>query len=449
MDLLPPLVIHKVLPSEILAVIFEEHAKLESRAPAIDGQVCRRWRQIILRTPRAWGYLDIFQDTQTRMEELRSWIDRSGAAPLHIRITYSTQFYTPISKQELYKQELYDLLSDYRARVISLQMLVMDLPYFEGREFPHLRVLDIMRSSKTPSHLPPIRWGPMPELQSLCLCSSNGSVTPLNSLVPLKQLILYNTICTSLLQHSSSLTTLMLDDVPFGDKLSSPVAFPSLTYLSLDDVLNLKRHIHTPCLVTYHETQSMTDESFLAPLPSLMEYGLYNIESGDPGPVEWHHSFPNLSRVSIRAKLHDLISVLHALCDHPDALPVLHTVCVGLFNGLDTIWEEDREDMETLVRARSEACDIDIALVVSRYSPFQIPIFFAEVSHHPSNDLIFLMQILGPRMSLVKVALSNPAHLLIQIQSAHTLRGWWGCDRARIYFMSLTTCYLEALYLYD
>jgi hypothetical protein len=32
MDLLLPLIIHKVLPSKILAMIFEEHTELESRA---------------------------------------------------------------------------------------------------------------------------------------------------------------------------------------------------------------------------------------------------------------------------------------------------------------------------------------------------------------------------------------------------------------------------------
>jgi hypothetical protein len=333
-------------------------------------------------TPRAWRYLNICHDKRPRMEELHLWIRRSGAAPLHICI-YSYHFDKQMSKQELYKQELYDLLSDYRARITSLRIPATDLPYFEGREFPHLRTLVIRHSFTIRCHIPPLRWGPMPELLSLQLCLSEGSVTPLNSLVPLKILTLCNTVCTSLIQHSSSLTTLMLDDVSFEDMLSSPVAFPSLTYLSLHDVPNLKRHIHTPCLVTYHETRSMVDVSFPAPLPSLVEYGLCCNEPDDPGPIEWHHSFPNISRLSIRADLPVLISVLDALCNHLDALPALHTICAGSLEG--KIWIPDQEFMGSLVQARSEACEIDIAFEVRNWPPLQIPIFFAEVSYHPTK----------------------------------------------------------------
>src|SRR5258708_40170545 len=81
-----PLVVHEVLPHEILAVIFEEHAKLEWTAPAIDGRVCRSWRQIVLNSPRAWAYLKICPEyhARSKFEELRLWLNRSGAAPLHL-----------------------------------------------------------------------------------------------------------------------------------------------------------------------------------------------------------------------------------------------------------------------------------------------------------------------------------------------------------------------------
>jgi hypothetical protein len=82
--------INDILPEEMLGAIFEEHATLGWRAPAIDGRVCRLWRQIILSSPRAWAYLELEIDDDEHerpsCEELVRWLHRSSAVPLHIRI---------------------------------------------------------------------------------------------------------------------------------------------------------------------------------------------------------------------------------------------------------------------------------------------------------------------------------------------------------------------------
>src|SRR5258706_5272608 len=72
----PPLslVIHEILPTEILKIIFEEHAMLEWKAPTIDGRVCRLWRRIVLNTPRAWAYLTIRKYYAPSVGELRLWL---------------------------------------------------------------------------------------------------------------------------------------------------------------------------------------------------------------------------------------------------------------------------------------------------------------------------------------------------------------------------------------
>ena len=58
MDPVLPPSINDALPNEILATVFEEH-ELEWNAPAVDGRVCRLWRELVLITPRAWSYLHI------------------------------------------------------------------------------------------------------------------------------------------------------------------------------------------------------------------------------------------------------------------------------------------------------------------------------------------------------------------------------------------------------
>ena len=63
MDPVLSLVIHEILPTKILDMIFEEHARLEWKAPTVDGRVCRLWRQTSLNTPRVWAHFEIRNDS--------------------------------------------------------------------------------------------------------------------------------------------------------------------------------------------------------------------------------------------------------------------------------------------------------------------------------------------------------------------------------------------------
>src|SRR5258706_5408898 len=131
----PPLslVIHEILPTEILKIIFEEHAMLEWKAPAIDGRVCRLWRRIVLNTPRAWSHLTIRKYRPSRVNELRLWLHRSSTAPLHID--------TRAAKWRACRK-LYDIFSDHYTRIASLRMRHGSETFFEWRDFPCMQHLD-------------------------------------------------------------------------------------------------------------------------------------------------------------------------------------------------------------------------------------------------------------------------------------------------------------------
>jgi len=338
--------IHELLPSEIMGVIFEEHAKLEWMAPAIDGQVCRFWREIILNTPRAWAYIEIRDDYQPSMGELRLWLHRSGTAPLHV---------------DCRSGKLYDLFSDHHTRIVSLQVMTGSRSFFEARDFPCLLHLGISRWY-------PVQWGSRPKLQSLQLRGMLSLGLPQKVLSPK---------FTSVLRHSQSLTTLMLSSIPIVDMTSGPVTFPCLTYLSLRRVTGLKPHINAPCLVTYHEGGSTRKESFYIPLPSLVEYGVTCLSTSSPDPVEWHRSFPNILRVSLRVSKDVLLSFLTFLANEPRSFPALRTICAPVV-GYE-FPEEVYKNMESLVLARSEAHDVHVVLPLETGPPFCIPIFFAGV----------------------------------------------------------------------
>ena len=361
--------------------IFEEHAKLEWSAPAIDGRVCRFWREIVLNTPRAWAYLEISHHRPPKISHLLSWLDRSCTAPLHIRV--SRNFVLHVHKT------LFSLLRDYHMRIASLRMSTASLFFFEQRDFPCLRLLDIKGWQSRRPFSSPFQWGAMPTLQSLCSGRISYVVSLLDGVPPLKTLALHRNKCISLSRHSPSLVTLMLHSVPLGDAISGSIDFPSLTYLSLYHVSGLKPHINAPHLATYHESRCTVRESFSAPVPSLVEYGVWGTQHYCSDLRELHRTFPNILRLSIRADPLIIISLFDSLSGQPHSLPALQAISVGSVRFWDInirFLEEDQKTMESLVRARSEACHLDIALHFETEWPFHIPLFFGDVSYSPPDE---------------------------------------------------------------
>jgi hypothetical protein len=371
MDPAPSPVIHDVLPSDILAVVFEEHATLDWKAPIVDELVCHLWRQIVRNTPRAWAYLEICHYYTLASEPLRSWLHLSGTAPLHIRVDENFTLDNYDSKLKLF-----DLLGDHHTRMASLRMGFGDYTFFIGREFPRLRHLDIEAWYPTPPSSTML-WGPMPQLLSLHSGPIDFSVVPWNELASLKMLTLWNTGYTVLQQHSKSLTTLMLEDVILTDIISGPVDFLSLTYLSLWDVTGLKPHVNSPCLITYHEGGETQNESFSAPVHSLAEYGVYGLEFSS---TEWNHYFPNLARLSVRADAPVLISIFDSLSNPSHSIPSLEIINAGLINSWD-FTDGDLEIMDSKVPL------LGVAVIFETAEPFHIPIFFGEVYIYPPHDL--------------------------------------------------------------
>ena len=303
-------VIYEILPTEILEIIFDEH---EWEAPTIDGRVCRLWRRIVLNTPRVWAYLKIPKFYEPSMGELRLQLHRSSLAPLHIESH---------TKRRNDCERLYNLFSDHCTRIISLRMPHGSKSFFEGLDFPCMRLLDV-------AYWYTVRWGSTPKLQHLYLGAQQWSMVRLSELAPLKILALSCFNCMSFLRHSQSLTTLMLRNVHLMDVISSPVTFPSLTYLSLFGVRGLKPHVNAPRLVTYHEEGLMASESFSISLPSLVEYGAYQSLASSSDPATLHLTFPNIQRLAIRADDFVLLSFFTSLASQPYSLPALQTISAG------------------------------------------------------------------------------------------------------------------------
>ena len=239
----------------------------------------------------------------------------------------------------------------------------------------------------------------MLELRSLRLAATECFPLQWSELTQLEVLALHSARLTSLPQYSQSLMTLMLTDVSIWDAIPSPMAFPSLTYLSLFGVLGLKPYINAPCLVTFHDGGSSPPESFSSPVPSLVEYGVDHWAFDEPDHANWHHSFPNLLRLIIRTGPRVLILFLRSLSSDPHSLPALQMITAGgpntssvlqMITGGDrnsSFTEEEQVIMKGLVQVRKEACQMDLILHFETEPLFKIPIFFWKGEQLPIKQL--------------------------------------------------------------
>lgn len=360
--------INEALPTEVLGVIFEEHAKLEWRAPVIDGQVCRQWRQTILRSPRAWTHLEIGMHFYKAPSELPRWLERSGTAPLHIQIKIWCSR---------------EILDQHLERFESLTV-----PYhnartlLKGRSFPILQSFTVAADWDL-CH-PELRWSTwdaMPALRSLrfshILVDTLPSKTfPALRVLALSQVQKYDYI----IQNSyHSLTTLMLNyiDVP---NTSEILEFPSLSFLSLRGMTNIKHRMNVPALTTYHEGGMTEEESFPMSLPLLTEYGIRQHYTAPLFTVtRLHQYYPNLSRISTRVQASGVSAFLQELSGQPTALPMLRLLAVGLegtFRAKDYSQEARYSMMQDLL-ARNMATSVKMELCFD--GGLRVPLYFGDV----------------------------------------------------------------------
>jgi hypothetical protein len=167
-------------------------------------------------------------------------------------------------------------------------------------------------------------------------------------------------------------------------------------------VRGLKPLINAPLLVTYHECGCTISESFPAPIPSLVEYGVYDEDrKSHSAATRWHSSFPNILKLSIRAGHDDLVTFLRSLAYYPHSVPALQMISAGSSSRWGAkVPKEYKKSIEHLIQERSKACLKDIMLnfelgqplhslpstTVVSHLPHQITFHFSD--SHSSNRVI-------------------------------------------------------------
>ena len=358
--------INEVLPEEVFGVIFEEHAKLEWRAPVIDAQVCHQWRQTIVHSPRVWAYLEFPRNCKPAPSNLHQWLDRSGSVPLHI------QLMEWVCGAE-------EVLDPHCKRITSISLSGSFISFLQNRSFPILQSLTIRAESRS---LPLIHWSAsctMPALRSFRASYISVGALPSNIFPALRALVLYRVNdCDCIIRnYSHFLTSLMLYRVSL-QYTSESLEFPSLRFLSLFGVRNIKHRMNVPALTTYHESDTTAKESFSVSLPSLIEYGIPGfIKEPFLNVMRLHQCYPNISRLSLRAHLYAVKPFLHSLSNQPTALPMLRILAVGEVYGVMKYSGEDIDSMREDVSIRNMASSVKMELCFDGKD--RVPLYFAYV----------------------------------------------------------------------
>ena len=358
--------INEALPEEVFGVIFEERAKLEWRAPLIDAQVCCQWRQTILRSPRVWSHLEIGRRFTSAPLKLQEWLDRSRSAPLRVLAID-------------WVRGVEEVLDQHHKRIESISLYGHRHDFLENRSFPILQSLTI---GGWKINDPAIRWSAwhaMPELRYLRANYIPMDTLPLNIFPPLRVLALYRVNdCDFVIRNSyHSLTSLILGRISL-QCISGSLEFPSLRFLSLLAVKNIKHRMNVPSLITYHESEMMEEESFSMSLPFLIEYGTYRIHDDPPLNVtKLHQCYPNIARLSVRAHSSHVKQFLHSLGGQPTALPMLRILAVGALYGCKKYSREVEDNMMNDAVIRNIAGSVKMELCFDGI--VRVPLYFAIV----------------------------------------------------------------------
>ena len=216
----------------------------------------------------------------------------------------------------------------------------------------------------------------MPALRYLRAHHISMDALPSNIFPRLRNLVLFNAKdCDSIIRNSShSLTSLMITSISLKYSAES-LEFPSLRFLSLFYVQNIKHRMNVPALTTYHESHGMNEESFSMSLPSLIEYGIYGLRNELPlNAMKLHQCYPNVSRISIRAWMSDLKPFFHSLSDQPTALPMLRMLALS---DSEEYSREDKDSMRNDVFMRNIVSSVKMELCCD--GVVRVPLYFATV----------------------------------------------------------------------
>jgi hypothetical protein len=351
------------------------------------GAVCRRWRQVLLTTPRAWAFLRVHPKQPRISDELLDvWLSRCASIKLHISFRSPTAL-TVIAKHEknIACLSFFGHLSylNLSPRFSQLEELRIGKHSFEAwypkdlttetgksdsspksdgeerslldsRRFPVLKRLHLHGPSQLDSDLKK-PWDI--ELRDISL---KAGFPPLQEL----HMCLTGRYGLDIIRHAAdTLVGLAIKFVDFGKEKVDPISLPRLKSLSyfMPPIASETTLFHNPTLITpvlesYCEVQSQTiiRSALHDDTSSVTTFSIRSIRD-----IDWS-KFPELTHVTLDRNLSLILEDCEFLEAHPNYCPKLATMRWTYSTGNESIIRaiENRNKLsDTKIRCRSVSLD--------------------------------------------------------------------------------------------
>ncbi|KAJ7629771.1 hypothetical protein DFH06DRAFT_709907 [Mycena polygramma] len=195
------------LPGELVSEIFVHVLPPRPDFPQLAGllsptpltQICRKWREIALGTPRLWSALSSFDYDQDEWELriFKLWLKRSGSSPLSIRVD---------TERMWGKKKLVAAVLPHRARCqyLTIDLEAVDLRRILDAPMPLLRHLELM-VNQDPLHGIAVTGSPLLRSVTLNCVAALRVILPWTQLTSLTLRAMYSSECVPILVQTHNL----------------------------------------------------------------------------------------------------------------------------------------------------------------------------------------------------------------------------------------------------
>jgi len=208
---------------DVLSSIFERCSEIYWRSPLAIGAVSRRWREVILHTPRAWCFIDI---SNLNRACTNAYLERSGQCGLHVALAHPDEV------------ELITRVA-HRVRCLVIPLLPH---YLETLTFPRLTRLRSQTYDKTaacchPAMITPSRFPNLRHLELRNELYAVDNCEKLPSLQTLKITVFDDAGWSELLKACNEILVSLQITCPPGVCTAQvpQVELPNLRYLKVVD----------------------------------------------------------------------------------------------------------------------------------------------------------------------------------------------------------------------